>query len=446
MAGLPKIALARLKVNPKSSGPPLGPDAFQGGQHPDANLLAAFVEKTLTERERTQVLNHLSQCAECREVAAFTLPAEAVAAEPARVPARRRSSPWLVLRWSAMAVALGALTVVVVLHPGMWNGPPKITQQASPPAPAENIASAPPTVSAPPSAQPSPETAQAKVQGEARESADELAAAGNASGSRRDLGQKDHAARAKAKQQVTLMASSRPPATLSPENAPAVKAEREESRRGSAPTEGALPAPAPPPAPAAVSTVVSLDAAKASAEPQAGPALGATAPSVAVTRANPIAGSAEGAAAKVAARVSAGGALHMTAQAPMSEVQVVRKKIELGGGLPAALWSVSTDGIVQRSTDGGKTYEQIPVANGIKFRAIAALGSDVWTGGAGGALFHSPDGGATWNRAGISFEGNTVTETITDIQLRNPQQLTITTASGSQWASEDGGQHWQKQP
>jgi len=130
----------------------------------------------------------------------------------------------------------------------------------------------------------------------------------------------------------------------------------------------------------------------------------------------------------------------------MSEVQVVRKKIELGGGLPAALWSVSTDGIVQRSTDGGKTYEQIPVANGIKFRAIAALGSDVWTGGAGGALFHSPDGGATWNRAGISFEGNTVTETITDIQLRNPQQLTITTASGSQWASEDGGQHWQKQP
>ena len=57
---------------------------FQGAGHPDANLLAAFVEKTLTEKERTQVLNHLSQCADCREVAAFTLPAEVAAAEPAR--------------------------------------------------------------------------------------------------------------------------------------------------------------------------------------------------------------------------------------------------------------------------------------------------------------------------------------------------------------------------
>ena len=64
----------------------------------------------------------------------------------------------------------------------------------------------------------------------------------------------------------------------------------------------------------------------------------------------------------------------------------------------------------------------------------------------GGALFHSVDGGATWSRAGINLDGNTVTETITGIQLRDPQHLTVTTASGSQWVSEDGGQTWQKQP
>src|SRR5208282_3143221 len=128
--------------------------------------------------ERTQVLNHLSQCAECREVAAFALPAEAALAEPARVPAGRRWSPWLLLRWSAVAVVLGALTVVVVLHPGMWNGPPKISQQTTQLAPAGNIPAAPPTVSAPASAQPSAEALQAKMKGEP-ESAGELAAAGN---------------------------------------------------------------------------------------------------------------------------------------------------------------------------------------------------------------------------------------------------------------------------
>jgi photosystem II stability/assembly factor-like uncharacterized protein len=136
----------------------------------------------------------------------------------------------------------------------------------------------------------------------------------------------------------------------------------------------------------------------------------------------------------------------MAAQAPIVETQATHKKLELGAGLPAALWSVAANGKVQRSTDGGKSFEQIHIAHGIKFRTIAALGNDVWTGGTGGALFHSVDGGATWTRAGVNFAGNAAAETITDIQLHDSQHITATTASGTQWASEDGGQHWQKHP
>jgi len=136
----------------------------------------------------------------------------------------------------------------------------------------------------------------------------------------------------------------------------------------------------------------------------------------------------------------------MTAQAPIVALRASPKENELGAGPPATLWSVASDGKVQRSNDGGKTIEQIHVAHGIKFRAIAALGNDVWAGGTGGALFHSVDGGTRWNRTGINFKGKTITETIAGIQLRDPQHLTVTTASGSQWVSEDGGQNWQKQP
>ena len=171
MPGLPKIALARLKANPdapKSSSLLLGPGAFQGADHPDANLLAAFVEKTLTEKERTQVLNHLSQCAECREVAALALPAEVAAAEPTRVAAWRRSNPWPVLRWGAMAAVLGALTVVVVLHPALWKGHPEISKGTPSAVPAGNIASIPPTVSAPPLAPAPLETTPPKAQGGSR--------------------------------------------------------------------------------------------------------------------------------------------------------------------------------------------------------------------------------------------------------------------------------------
>jgi len=127
-------------------------------------------------------------------------------------------------------------------------------------------------------------------------------------------------------------------------------------------------------------------------------------------------------------------------------MRVSRKEAALDTGPPAALWSIASHGKVQRSKDGGKNFEQIQVARGIRFRAVAALGSDVWAGGERGALFHSVDGGATWNRAGINFEGSTVTETIASIQLRDPQHLTVTTASGAQWVSEDGGQSWQKEP
>jgi hypothetical protein len=447
MAGLPKIALARLKANPKSFGPSSGPDAFQGAEHPDANLLAALVERTLTEHERTQVLNHLSQCAECREVAAFTLPTEAAVAEPTRAGAGRRWTPWPVLHWGAMAAVLGALTVVVVLHPGMWKGHPEISKVTPPPAPAGNSTSAPQAVSVSPLAPLPPETAQAKAHEEAQKSAGEMAAIEKASGPHQDLTRYDHAARTQAKQRVTLMASTRPPATFRAENVPAVKAEGEESKEGNALTARVLPAPPPSAAPAAVSAAVSNAVAKAGAESQAGPAaLRATTQSVEVAGANTGAGLAEGAPAKATPRLPAQATLRMSAPTPMGEVQAFRKERELGAGQPAALWSVSSDGKVQRSTDAGKTFEQVQFAHRIKFRAIAALGNEVWAGGTGGALFHSVDGGESWNRADINFEGNVVTETIAGIQMRDPQHLTVTTASGSQWVSEDGGQHWRKKP
>ena len=114
------------------------------------------------------MLNHLAQCAECREIAAFALPAEAAGAEPARVTAGRRWSPWPVLRWGAMAAVLGTLAVVVVLHPGTWNRHLEISKETHPRS-AGTITSAPSTLPAPPSAQPPLEPARAKAKVDARE-------------------------------------------------------------------------------------------------------------------------------------------------------------------------------------------------------------------------------------------------------------------------------------
>jgi photosystem II stability/assembly factor-like uncharacterized protein len=123
-----------------------------------------------------------------------------------------------------------------------------------------------------------------------------------------------------------------------------------------------------------------------------------------------------------------------------------RTESKSGLGLPAALWSISASGKVQRSQDGAKTWEEVPVADGVTFRVITASAGEVWAGGPGGALYHSSDGGVGWQRVNLESGGISVTEAIVGIRVRDPQHLTVTTAAGEHWVTEDGGQHWRKEP
>src|SRR2546426_11584301 len=105
MADIPKIARQRLQATAKA------------GVHPDPDLLAAFAEKSLGERERAQMLEHLAQCADCREVVSLAIPelepaAHAASARPARSPWLR----WPVLRWGALAACVVVVGAAVTLR------------------------------------------------------------------------------------------------------------------------------------------------------------------------------------------------------------------------------------------------------------------------------------------------------------------------------------------
>jgi photosystem II stability/assembly factor-like uncharacterized protein len=164
------------------------------------------------------------------------------------------------------------------------------------------------------------------------------------------------------------------------------------------------------------------------------------------TGGNPGAAPRQASAAKTAPRAADRANVQGLAQTSKLGIGSFSKGLKLKASQPADLWSVSSDGKVQHSVDGAKTFQSIEVAHDVKFQSVAANGSDVWAGGSGGGLYHSADAGATWTRIAINFEGNTMTETISAIQLYDPQHLTVITTSGSAWVSEDGGQHWQKQP
>ena len=452
MHGLPKIVLERLKTKPATPGSPGGPPkavGLQGLEHPDANFLAAFVEKTLTERERTQVLNHLAQCAECRELAALSLPAEVEAAQPVSSTARRWWSAWPTLRWAALAAALGAAAIVMVLHSYPWRRQETVSKEMRPTI----VASASKAARQSPaelSAQPSLEAAVAKTGAESRESPGEMAKLEKVAGRRGDQKIAAHPAGAETKQRVTLMAAARPPVAVEAKNIPTTPRAREISRGESATSAGPLSSPPPPAKPAFKPSVASEDTLKAEigAESQAD--------------ATAVPAKTESAAASQELNAAQAGGIsapRSTPPAPRAAASIrvgsrltEPSRMAFGGNLNravapvAALWSISTSGKLQRSQDSGRTWEEVRVDDAVTFRAVLAMGRDVWAGGS--ALYHSSDGGAMWKRVNLSSGESPTTETIVSITSgsRDLQQITVRTESGEQWTTEDGGQHWQRQP
>lgn len=105
-------------------------------------------------------------------------------------------------------------------------------------------------------------------------------------------------------------------------------------------------------------------------------------------------------------------------------------------------WTLSSDGALQRSFDSGKTWQTIPVASRVVFRALAANDSDIWVGGVAGALYHSADAGQQWTQVKPVADGKPLTADITRIEFTDAQHGKLTTDSHEAWITDDGGASW----
>jgi photosystem II stability/assembly factor-like uncharacterized protein len=110
----------------------------------------------------------------------------------------------------------------------------------------------------------------------------------------------------------------------------------------------------------------------------------------------------------------------------------------------APRWTLSADGILQRSFDSGKTWQTIPVASNIVFRALAANESDIWVGGAAGALYHSFDAGQHWVHVQPAADGQPLTADIATVEFSDTQHGKLTTSDHENWTTSDAGDTWQK--
>jgi len=314
------------------------PAAGAIAEHPDANLLAAFAEKALSERERTAVARHLAHCADCRKMLAlaFAQEEEPLAA-PAR-PARRWSPMW---SWAASTAALCIVCSAVWeyrLQRGTVAPPPSppapsvahATEPASP-APPTSTTTAPKAVAAAPRTfkPPVPQPASPR-QVEAPPPPPPLA----------------EAAPAPTDSLRRVQARTAPPPPYYQSPGVQAQALQRPSQQWAAQARQSTPTPM----------------AAASGFTMARPAIAGTARAKRAPRADTV--------------------------APHPLWTIASE--DLAGGHPR--------GIVQRSLDEGATWQTVSIDDNVSFRAIASNGAEVWAGGDGGALFRSTDSGGHWER------------------------------------------------
>jgi hypothetical protein len=413
MEQLPKIALQRLQATAKV------------GDHPDPDLLTAFAEKSLTERERIQVLNHLGQCTECREIVSLAMP-EAVSSTSSS-PVKSRILAWPVLRWGALAACVVIVTAAVTLRYGRQQSAGPVTaEQAAAPAQSgtrmsddkvsKELAQEPMEKNTQPSPM-QPERARTRRPSNLREDRVANSAAGAAvmNGLAAES-QKDSpalAGRTTTWQRLdNYQAKTEAPKSLQSTDKTS--------------SEGRFAAPAPATSPVAADSQASSADAKSKPRDE---------------DLNQVMKSANETVTVESETIQVETASKKRANTTGTRRTVRQLK---GAQNTEPSWTLSSDGALQRSYDSGKTWQVLPMTTSAVLRALAANGPDVWVGGADGALFHSSDAGQHWTQVQPLVGGTPLTADIVGVEFSDAQHGTVTTSNHEKWKTADGGITWNR--
>jgi hypothetical protein len=429
---------------------PVAPD------HPEANLLSAFAEGGLTGREREQVLSHLGKCATCREALAVAMP-EITAGHPhvAAAPSGTRWLRWSMLRWAGVGAAVVVVAAAVVIQNSRRSAE---FSKANVPASAERSEQA---------KQPAKSAAADEVAPMLADRAPRKEVVAE-----RDMRAKSERRTDKKDAPAGQFANSGPvpaPANkLAEINGPAQSQARTESYAATQPARVQQPGSAV--AGAGAAGVVAMEQKQQAVvpAPQA-PRASETAEVVgqADTAAlrkpqsqdnervqfDRVSGSAQRA-AEARTKASAPSAKARDAITPSTAtvtggpIPTDSTAVSVAPTMKAALavaphWRLSREGALERSTDGGRSWQFVRVAaTPPTLRSFSSLGRDIWAGGAGGALYHSADNGRTWARVTVKAGDVVLDSDIVRVEFTDAQQGALMTVAGETWTTTDAGLTW----
>jgi len=454
MQDIPKIVTERLRA------------AVPVANHPDADVLTAFSERSLPAGERAFVLEHLALCGDCREILVLSQPA----AEATQISIRPASTGWLswpALRWGFAALGVFAIASLGVMQyrrhalpasPMAYSSPqeaaPEQAKNQVPPPPAGPQSLSDKDTAKSPAASPSARAARSRVSHPVESYGHPPATGASA---RKAVG----------------------PAYGQNQNASSFPTDNHTVPGGdqdSAPPLYAKQASNALDGGSTVSGQTVLAQSQKNAQPET---QGQNAQTMVLESENikPTVGGQD----QTVERAKPGVMVATGQSKGQSKVPVSSPEppAAFTGRLsqPNASWTIA-DGSLERSVDQGKTWQNVnvnavpaPAANsalssqaalagavaakpdtGLKqqavppvFRTVAANGPDVWAGASRGLLYHSVDSGAHWMRILPSAGGAVLTGDVVSLDFPDTQHGRITTSTPELWLTSDGGQTWQKQ-
>jgi hypothetical protein len=411
MEQLPKLIRQRLQARTK-----------EDGRHPDPDLLAAFADRALGKTERVQVLEHLARCGNCRDIVSLAIPdfeAGGAATATPVVP----NSGWLrgpILRWGGLAASVAVVTVAVTV--------PRLSRHSSP-------------VSTTPSAQ--TDLRNNAPQARMDEATDKLSVSAPATYRAAEVdsvaGLSKQAKFSDRKKDVSNAKPSRASKvaegrSVFPAPQAAVPASPPLSAKSADEAQAQLKKEQASDMQVSVSNeVVAVEAKAAPAELEIALGKAKDAPSRDAQT-----GLVRNDARALSPRTMAG------AISPQFADATSTKSAELSTrGRIVPRWTLSSDGTLQRSLDAGRTWATIPVAGNSVFRALAAVGADIWVGGSAGSLYRSLDAGEHWLQVKPASSGKVLTADIIGVEFTDANHGKLTTADEQIWTTADAGQTWQ---
>ncbi|MBZ5510235.1 MAG: zf-HC2 domain-containing protein [Acidobacteriia bacterium] len=422
-----------------------------GGDHPEANLLAAFAEGGLTGREREQVLSHLGKCATCRETLAVAIP-EVSAVQPAAAPSGTRWLRWPMLRWAGVGAAVVVVAAAVVIQSSRRSAEVQRPSLAAPAAKPEQAKEpAKPAVAnevAPVLADRTPRKEvvaerDMRAKAESRTDKKKDAAAGQFANSNSAPAPALANKLAEINEPVQLQAATGSYAAAQPARvqqrgstvagagaAGAVAMEQKQQQQAAAP------------APSASQTVEVVPDAAAVQQADVAAVQKAKSQDNERVQFGRVSGSAAPRAAEARTKAGAPSGVARDAIAPSTATVTGGPLMKAAISIPPH-WRLSSEGALERSTDAGRTWQLVRVAaTPTILRSFSSLGRDIWAGGSGGALYRSADYGRTWARVTVKAGDRVLDSDIVRVEFTDAQHGALMTVSGETWMTSDAGLTW----